>query len=219
MIFPPTCLFCRTLLSDGERHLCAGCWRSIPSLTRDHPLFIDTRSKLLDGGAISDLVSCFVFEKRGAVQALAHSLKYDGFTTVGIVLGEKLGEVMNARGVKGDLLIPVPLHSIKRRERGFNQAERIAAGISRMTGIPSKARSLRRTRHTQTQTKLGLEERKQNVAGAFEVEDHTRPLINGAVCILVDDVITTGATITACGEALLKHGAPSVIAASAALAE
>ena len=123
VIFPPTCLFCRALLSDGDRHLCAGCWRSIPSLTRDHPLLNDTRSKLLDQGAISNLVSCFVFEKSGAFQALAHSLKYDGFTTVGIDLGEKLGQVMNERGLKGDLLIPVPLHSIKRRERGFNQAD------------------------------------------------------------------------------------------------
>ena len=215
---PPTCLFCQTLLSSHEHHLCTRCWRSIPALTPGHPLLQETRAKLLEEGSVSDLVSCFVFEKSGAVQALAHSLKYDGFTTVGVVLGKKLGQVMNDRGVKGDLLIPVPLHSIKRRERGFNQAERIAAGISRVTGIPLKARALRRTRHTQTQTKLGLEERKQNVAGAFEAEDHMRPRINGAVCILVDDVITTGATITSCGEALLGAGAASVLAASAALA-
>ena len=77
--------------------------------------------------------------------------------------------------------------------------------------------STKQKRHTQTQTKLGIEDRKRNVARAFEVN----PLkeVEGKVCIVVDDVITTGATITACGEALLNHGASSVLAASAALAE
>lgn len=218
VVVPPTCLFCQTLLSTNERHLCTHCWQSIPALTPSHSLFRDTRAKLLEEGAVSDLVSCFVFEKSGAVQALAHALKYDGFTTVGVVLGEKLGQVMNERGVKGDLLIPVPLYSIKRRERGFNQAERIAAGISRVTGIPLMTGALRRTRHTQTQTKLGLEERKRNVEGAFEVEERLRPRISGAICVLVDDVITTGATISSSGMALLGAGAASVLAVSAALA-
>lgn len=218
-VFPPVCLHCSRLLSPVERHLCTDCWQSIPLLSRRHPLFLDTLGKLTGEGTVSDLVSSFVFEKQGAFQAIAHSLKYDGFATVGVMLGHRLGTTIAECEVKADLLIPVPLHAIKLRERGFNQAERIARGISDVTKIPVEPRALRRTRHTKTQTKLGLDERKKNVTGAFEVGASTEAILRDSRCIIVDDVITTGATIVACAEPLLAAGAASIIAVSAALAQ
>ncbi len=217
-IFPPACVACSRLLINAERHVCRPCWDSIPRLTGDHPLFLDTKQKLLDTGVITDLVSVFLFEKDGVFQKLAHALKYDGFGSVGILLGREIGNAMLRRGVRADLLVPVPLHKAKLRERGFNQAERIACGISQATNIPLRADLIQRRRVTKTQTKLSLLERRLNVDGAFSPATGEK-VIDGIICVLVDDVITTGATISSCAKELIEAGASGIIAVSAALAE
>lgn len=218
-IFPSTCVACSRLLSDAEQHVCRVCWHSIPRLNQDHPLFVDTKQNLLDSGVVTDLVSFFLFEKEGVFQHLAHALKYDGFESVGTLLGRELGKAMVERGVGGDMIVPIPLHKVKLRERGFNQAEAIARGVSEITGIPVRADLVLRCRATKTQTKLGITERQKNVEDAFEVTDKEVECIEGKVCILIDDVITTGATIASCAKSLIERGAARVVAASAALAE
>lgn len=122
-------------------------------------------------------------------------------------------------GIKADVLIPVPLHKAKFRERGFNQAECIARGIADRTGWRVEPNALIRKRYTQTQTKLDIAERQKNMEDAFTVPPKRKPLVSGGTCVVVDDVITTGATILACADALLAAGARTIIAASAALAE
>ena len=217
-IFPPTCLACSNLLLDTERHVCTSCWNSIPRLHSAHPLFCQTRDRLVESEVIAGLISVFLFEKEGVFQALAHGLKYDGFKSIGRLMGRELGNVFQKSGMKAECLVPVPLHRVKMRERGFNQADMIARGLSDVTGIPVRTDILRRSRYTQTQTKLDQEQRKKNVEDAFAIPESSHvPL--GGTCILVDDVVTTGATIVACGEALHKAGFERVIAASLALAE
>jgi len=218
-IFPPTCLVCQTVLEEDDRHLCHQCWNSIPLITRSTQLYRDTGSKLLDDGNVSDLVSVFIFEKQGAFQALAHALKYDGFQSAGRMIGGALGEQIIEWNIKADVVIPVPLHKAKFRERGFNQAECIARGIADRTGWPVEAHAVIRHRYTQTQTKLDISERQKNMVDAFGVPVKKQHVVNGNTCIIVDDVITTGATILSCADALLSAGARTVIAASAALAE
>ncbi|MEX2116867.1 MAG: ComF family protein [Bacteroidota bacterium] len=218
-IFPPTCLVCQKVLEEDDRHLCHQCWNSIPLITRAHPLYCDTSSKLIGEGRVSDLVSVFVFEKQGAFQALAHALKYDGFQSAGRMVGGTLGEQIIEWNIKADVLIPIPLHKAKFRERGFNQAECIARGIADRTGWPVAPNVVIRRRYTQTQTKLDSAERQQNMEDAFGVPDKKQFVIEGSTCVVVDDVITTGATIISCADALLAAGARTVIAASAALAE
>jgi len=218
-IFPPTCLVCQSVLEEDDRHLCHQCWNSIPLITRSNQLYRDTTSKLLIGGGVSDLVSVFIFEKEGAFQALAHALKYDGFQSAGRMIGGALGEQIIEWSIKADVLIPVPLHKAKFRERGFNQAECIARGIADRTGWPVEAHAVIRNRYTQTQTKLDISERQKNMEDAFGIPKKKQHVVNGNTCIVVDDVITTGATILSCADALLSAGARSVIAASAALAE
>ncbi|HCA78588.1 MAG TPA: hypothetical protein DEP53_02525, partial [Bacteroidetes bacterium] len=115
-----------------------------------------------------------------------------------------------------DAVVPVPLHKRKLRERGFNQSLLIARGISGVLGIPVRADLVRRTRWTQTQTALSKEERKQNVEDAFECGETN---LQGLCVIVVDDVITTGATIEAVARALEASKAKTVIAASAAIAQ
>jgi ComF family protein len=216
-VFPPMCISCNNHLEDGQERVCRTCWNSIQSVTRRHPLFIDTREKLLAGSFVSDLVSRYVFEKEGAFQQIAHGLKYQGFKSLGIALGRRIGEQMRDWGVAGEILIPIPLHKIKFRERGYNQAEMIARGISEVTGIQLRADIVGRKKHTQTQTQLNLEERTENLEEAFEIA--TGALVENRICVVVDDVITTGATINSCASELLKAGATRVVAVSAALAQ
>jgi len=217
--YPPTCLSCGILLSDGERHVCSTCWASIKLVHPGLELYLDTRAKLLASRMIDDLVAAFVFEKEGTFQHIAHALKYTGFQSIGLELGKKVGEAMNSWRVRADCLIPIPLHRRKLRERGFNQAELIACGASAITGIPVCADLVRRTRFTQTQTTLSLDERAKNVKDAFEIVPDGMPVVRGKSCILIDDVITTGSTIVACAHQLRAAGAERVIAASSALAE
>ncbi|MCI0557367.1 MAG: hypothetical protein MN733_02650 [Nitrososphaera sp.] len=218
-LFPRACLNCQVLLADGKQYVCESCWNSIQRLHFQHPLYQDTRGKLLDAGQVDNLVSCFVFTTDGAFQALAHEMKYGQFQKLGIWLGTQLGEELNRQGIAADYLIPVPLHRRKFRERGYNQAELIARGVSEVTGIPARADFVHRNRFTETQTKLNIDERKRNMQEAFEVVSGSTVMFKGKHCIIIDDVITTGATITSCAGELKLAGAASIIAASLALAE
>ena len=107
-----------------------------------------------------------------------------------------------------DALVPIPIHSVRRRERGYNQAEEIAKEASRYLGIPVVANALKRTRATVSQTKLNREDRRANLEKAFAAR--VRDGIRGKRLLLVDDVYTTGATIGRCAELLLEAGAASV---------
>lgn len=218
-IYPPTCIACNRLLEDGTRAVCSTCWQSLTILTKGHPLYLETRQKLEASGVVTDLVSCFVFEKEGVFQSLAHALKYSGMESWGILLGRRLGEVMLSWHCNGDILLPIPLHRRKQRERGYNQAELIARGASEVTGIPVRANMLRRRKETKTQTQLTLEERRKNVEDAFELMYPAEREVRNATCILVDDVITTGATLISCAQEFKRAGAQRIIAASVALAQ
>jgi ComF family protein len=178
-------------------------------------------SKLKEEGVVEDLLSCFLFEKEGKLQEIVHLLKYRGVRSVGVELGRTLGGyvIRDARFASADYLIPVPLHRIKERERGYNQSDHICRGISGVTHIPIGHSLLLRTKYTQSQTKLNHEERRQNVGDAFAVHQKYRNEVGGKKLIIVDDVITTGSTINACAKVLNALGVKSVLAASAALAE
>jgi ComF family protein len=214
-VYPPLCFSCGELLESGREHICTSCWSSIKRVRDDPSLYDETKEKLLASGAIDDLVSLFVFEKEGAFQRIVHSLKYSGVQPLGTELGKRLGAEMLKEGVRADILVSVPLHKRRLRERGYNQSELIARGIAEVTGIAVRNELVKRSRWTSTQTALSLEERQKNVTDAFVCPV---PDLEGAVIIVIDDVITTGATIASCGCALKKAGASRIIAASAALA-
>jgi ComF family protein len=218
-LYPPSCLICHQPPSDINQRICTSCWNSIQPLSPTHPLYLETRQKLLYDHYIHDLVSCFVFEKDGSFQHITHALKYQEFKSVGTELGKRIGNVMQAWKIDIDIIIPVPLHKQKYRERGYNQAEYIARGIASVINKPVYNSILQRKRYTQTQTKLSAEERRRNMQDAFEVSDHSKSIINGKICLLVDDVITTGATTNAGAKELSVAGAEKIVAASAALAQ
>jgi ComF family protein len=144
----------------------------------------------------------FRFEKGSRFQVLLHELKYRKNRKAGTYLGRLLGrELLNTCFAECNLLIPVPLHPRRLRERGYNQSEIIAKGVAAITGIPVNSRVLVRTRSEGSQTSRGRYDRFENVLGQFRVSSDS-PDLNGLRILLVDDVVTTGATLEACCRAL-----------------
>jgi ComF family protein len=148
--------------------------------------------------------SYYLFEKSGKVQKLLHSIKYKS----NVVLAEQLG-TWYAQTLKdckeittSDIIIPVPLHPKKQKQRGFNQSEEFANGLSKQLNIPLNTNNLMRTAFTETQTRKRKFERWENVKDKFELKDPDA--LSNKTILLVDDVITTGATIDACYQALSK---------------
>jgi ComF family protein len=144
---------------------------------------------------------------QGPVREAIHRYKYRGAVwfesfLAGLLTGAAGPEL---RDGAWDVIVPVPLHPFKQREREFNQAARLARRLGRATGLPVRLDILRRRRHTESQTRLSRQEREQNMKRAFVVRDDAG--LNGERVVLVDDVLTTGATTNACAQALRKRGA------------
>ncbi|HEY3430325.1 MAG TPA: ComF family protein, partial [Cyclobacteriaceae bacterium] len=158
----------------------------------------------------------FLFRKGGKVQQLLHELKYNNHPEIGDTLGEVYGQELAQLSDRFSLIIPVPLHASRKRKRGYNQSEEFAKGLSKSLGIPY-SNALVRTTKTETQTRKTKLKRWQNVSEVFEVRDSTQ--IENQEVLLVDDVITTGATIEACAQMLLTSGCSSISIASIAYAE
>ncbi|HEY0455788.1 MAG TPA: ComF family protein [Verrucomicrobiae bacterium] len=146
----------------------------------------------------------------GMVLDLLHRYKYNQALWFEPFFAELLVKAAQPALAKGewDMIIPVPLHSIKQREREFNQAERLAKPLAAACGIPLQTRVVKRVLPTRTQTRLNRQERAANVRKAFALRD--TPNLAGKRIVLVDDVLTTGATTSACARALLKGGAERV---------
>lgn len=152
----------------------------------------------------------------GAIRRALHQLKYAGEQRLAEPLGEAIARRWRAAGAGGELLVHVPVHEARRRERGFDQAELLATVAGRYLRLPVAA-PLKRTRATAAQYRLDRSHRAANLAGAFRVgTGQSRAEIRGRWVVLVDDVLTTGATLSACAEALLAAGAAAVSAVTVA---
>ncbi len=153
---------------------------------------------------INTATSFLFFNKSGNVQKLIHQLKYKGNIETGRYLGKLLGaDLMESSYFSNiDLIIPVPLHQKKLHKRGFNQSEVIAEGISMSMDLPVNTTSLHRLEHTETQTKKARYTRWENVAGKFGIIDPEK--LEDKHILLVDDVLTTGATLESCAQSLLE---------------
>jgi ComF family protein len=147
----------------------------------------------------------------GPTRACLHALKYDGERRLVQPLGELMARRWQRSGIGGDLLVAVPVHAQRRRERGFDQAELLAREVGRRVGLPF-APVLERAARTGAQHQLGRTARAGNVGGAFLVAEQMRARVIGRWIVLVDDVVTTGATLNACAAALLGAGSQHVSA-------
>ncbi len=206
LIFPKNCPGCENTLLKGEGAVCLKCLLEIGethfhSAPQDNELYFRLAGKVpLDGA-----VALFYFDKRGRFKRIIQALKYGNRPQVGQFLGHFYGEKLSGIVAfsKADVIVPVPLHRSRFAERGYNQSEMIGKGLSKALGIPMVTDALVRSSKTKTQTKKSQTERWQNVEDAFELR---KPL--GGKLILVDDVVTTGATLEACIRELYAQPVP-----------
>jgi ComF family protein len=215
---PRFCSSCKTKLSLTEEIICHSCYSRIKKVD-DERMNHEFDRKFTTEGIISNFAALFIFEKDKELQQIIHSLKYDGKFRAGIFLGKLLADGLKNKFSEWniDLIVPVPLHHLKRAERGYNQAEFLAQGMKSVLKTPVKSNVIRRNRFTETQTNLSLLERKENIRNAFTVR---RPkIVKGKNILLIDDVITTGATISECGKILKESGAANVYGTSIAIAD
>jgi len=215
---PRFCIGCSNKLKESEKIICLTC-NSNFEVANENRIQNEFQRKFNNDNLIKDFSSAFVFYDDSEIQKLIHSLKYDQNFLIGKFLGRKTAQILikNIESWNADLIIPIPLHSLRKADRGFNQASEIAKGISQKIKIPQKSNIVRRHRFTQTQTQLTFSERKNNIEGAFTLRKN-KQIIDKTI-ILVDDVITTGATISECAKLLKENGAKNIYAVSVAIAD
>jgi ComF family protein len=206
LLFPRLCNACGHYLVRGEENICLSCLRDLPYT--DYHLHADNRAAKQFWGRLPchAVMAMLHFKKGSRVQRLIHRLKYNGQTELGFELGQLLGErLMQSNSFLGiDLIIPVPLHIKRERLRGYNQSKCIADGIAERLHVPVLTNALVKPITTASQTRKGRFSRYENLKSAFQVIDE--PSIQNKHVLLVDDVITTGATLEACGLVLYAAG-------------
>jgi ComF family protein len=208
LFYPRLCEGCNKPLLPEEEVLCLNCnVYSLPRTAYHHIPDNETAMRFAGRFPFERATTLAYFTNEGLLQHLLHELKYNSKKQVGIFLGHQLGyDLKQTTWTKGiDMIVPVPLHKKKQAERGYNQSELIAEGLGAVLKIPVEAELLERVRHTESQTKKTRAERIENMSGAFRLKNTE---IAEKHILLVDDVLTTGATLEAC--ALAIHAAAVV---------
>ena len=216
LLLPRMCVVCdRSLAAHEHGVVCGRCWTQLDSLPFPqcarcgHPHIRHTCRWC-------DLLPPFVRAARsvcwapsGSGGAIVHALKYDGWRMAADGMAERMARLAWPQDVVEErrALVPVPLAAARLRERGFNQSELIARALASRWSIPVWTDLLSRRRNTETQTRLTPGDRLRNVAGAFDVSSSVSTHLRGAHLVLIDDVVTTGATLNACAEMLIERGA------------
>lgn len=198
LFFPRCCLVCGDVLAKGEECLCARCNIDLPR-TEYHKRKDNPVEQLFWGKVPLERATSYFFYRRGGNSRLIlYPLKYNGQKEIGEIMGRYMAaELLSSGFFEGiDLIVPVPLHKKKQKLRGYNQSEWLARGVSAITAIPVCTSGIVRLKNTETQTHKSALQRWENVDGIFQV---TSPdLFKGKHILLVDDVLTTGATTVAC---------------------
>ncbi len=213
---PRLCPGCNVKLSIEDKPVCIDCLSSI-LIVEEERIISEYNKNFGTNKFVSDFYSKYVFETDKTLQQIIHALKYKKQFKLGVFLGELLAEGIKMKDWNIDLIIPVPIHHLKKAERGYNQSDFIAKGISTALNIPYSSKSIKRIKYTESQTKLNMAERSLNVSNAFKARNKKK--LSGKNILVVDDVCTTGATLLGCAKVLIDAGANSVYGCSIAIAE
>lgn len=218
LFYPALCITCGKKLVTQERFMCLDCYHDLPR-TKFHTNPENKVAQLFYGRAmVENATSWLYFRKGSRYQRLVHYMKYKGLKEIGDELGKLFAsELIESPFRQVDVVVPVPLHARKQKQRGYNQSENIAKGIASGLGKPLVLNNLVRVRYNPTQTLKNRFERWKNVENIFRISNPEEFLKKHV--LLIDDVITTGSTLEASVAALLDAGAGKVSIATLACAE
>ncbi|KAA9340331.1 ComF family protein [Adhaeribacter soli] len=207
-------------MADGESMVCTSCRAKLP-YTNSHLLPTEhnpLNNRFLGRINVENALSFLTFVRAGRVQNLLHNLKYKNVSEIGDLLGKWYGYELEKAGYKDkfDLILGVPLHTRKQKQRGYNQADKFAQGLSEALQVPWSDQVIARIAASTTQTRKSRLARWENVEKIFEVKQPEK--VREKRILLVDDVLTTGATLEACGHELLNSGCKSITVATIAAA-
>lgn len=219
LLFPDLCCGCGNYLYHAEAQLCTVCLHQLPYT--DHHLHAENKAARQLWGRLpcNAVLSLLYFKKGSRTQSIIHHLKYKGRKDLGVKLGNMIAhKLLLSAAYEGiDLIIPVPLHPGRERRRGYNQSLCIAEGIAAVLKVPLNTNSLLRKRETASQTKKARYNRFENMQQVFSIAD--QQTLAGKHILLVDDVITTGATLEACGMILFENHIRKLSIATVAFAD
>ena len=207
LIAPRTCTICGRRLAASEQTICVVCHLHLPLTHLEAKPYDNVMARLFWGILpVERAAAMFYYEPHSEVARIIYDLKYHGQADIGIDMGQMAArQFARSNFFEGiDAIVPVPLTRMRRWQRGYNQSERIARGVSLETGLPVYTDVVKRQRFDKSQTKNSAWERLDNVEGAFVLTDGSR--ISGKHLLVVDDVVTTGATIKACALQLCQAG-------------
>ncbi len=210
-ISPRACRICGKRLSTAEEEICTVCNRHLPRTGYATAPYDNNMAKRFWGRInIERAAALFFYESHNSPSRLIHDLKYHGKEDVGIWLGRVTAEEFGAEGFFDgiDMIVPVPITWRRRWHRGYNQSTAIARGVAQVTGLPVNDKALKRTHFSLSQTQLSVSERMSNVDDSFRIRSGKG--IAGKHILIVDDIVTTGATVSACGKELEKAGAEKI---------
>lgn len=215
LVFPPLCFSCKERLENNTTIICADCSRELHWLQNVCPicgnkLEMDICSYCRSNHWYFDkTVSLFAYSR--VVQKLIHALKYEDMIKVAKLFQEYLTQFLKKKlaAEEIDLVTPVPIHRVRKRSRGYNQAELISNRVADILKLQHLPHLLKRKTYTKTQTKLSRDERKLNVSEAFSLRKNID--LNSKTVLLIDDVFTTGATVNSISKLLKENGSKKVI--------
>jgi ComF family protein len=219
-VYPPFCVVCNAALKPPGVWLCPACTNALQKNAADRQACercamdrrITTCACALAWDHPFERIHA-LFSYDDAVQKIIHAIKYQGRKSLGYHIGRTFASgVPDSFREDASLMVPIPLHFLRRMHRGYNQAEHFARGINAgfAPQITMHTDVIRRRRFTRTQTRLTSQQRSRNLSGAFAVNPAASNIVKNKTIILVDDVVTTAATAAACTEVLLKAGARTV---------
>ncbi len=215
LLYPPRCVGCGARQPRETEPLCHRCVQRLERVEASH--IEDILARLPEAqDALAGAFALWLFDAGATVQRVQHLLKYGNRPHIGLALGQVMGAAYHATCPPLDLILPIPLHRARLYERGYNQSAMLARGMGHALDIPVSETMLVRRQATRSQTNLSRQRRWENVAEAFTIAQPEQ--VVGQRLLLIDDVLTTGATLAAAAAALRHCGATSVHAATLALA-